>query len=96
MHAMDVMSGGNKGKMQIGQQRTCPKLRHPLHPKFLAACYDLDAGPKRTGKTKLLEFYFYILECADSTYYTGWGTDPERGCAGITPGAIYQKTYPGD
>ena len=22
--------------------------------------------------------YCYILECADSTYYTGWTTDPER------------------
>jgi putative endonuclease len=23
-------------------------------------------------------YYCYILECADTTYYTGWTTDPER------------------
>lgn len=25
-----------------------------------------------------MEFYCYILECADGTYYTGWSTDPSR------------------
>lgn len=25
-----------------------------------------------------MNFYCYILECADGTYYTGWTTDPER------------------
>jgi putative endonuclease len=24
------------------------------------------------------EFYCYILECSDGTFYTGWTTDPER------------------
>lgn len=25
-----------------------------------------------------MNFYCYILECADGTYYTGWTTDPDR------------------
>jgi len=25
-----------------------------------------------------MAYFCYILECADSTYYTGWTTDPER------------------
>jgi putative endonuclease len=25
-----------------------------------------------------MDFYCYILECCDGTYYTGWSTDPER------------------
>ena len=25
-----------------------------------------------------MSFYYYILECADGTYYTGWTTDPKR------------------
>jgi putative endonuclease len=25
-----------------------------------------------------MDFYCYILECSDGTYYTGWSTDPER------------------
>lgn len=25
-----------------------------------------------------MNFYCYILECADGSYYTGWTTDPER------------------
>jgi len=25
-----------------------------------------------------MAFYCYILECADSTFYTGWTTDPAR------------------
>jgi putative endonuclease len=25
-----------------------------------------------------MEFYCYILECADGTFYTGWTTDPPR------------------
>ena len=25
-----------------------------------------------------MNFYCYILECCDGTYYTGWSTDPER------------------
>ena len=25
-----------------------------------------------------MDFYCYILECADGTFYTGWTTDPER------------------
>jgi putative endonuclease len=24
------------------------------------------------------EFYCYVLECADGTFYTGWTTHPER------------------
>jgi putative endonuclease len=24
------------------------------------------------------EYYCYILECADGTFYTGWSTDPQR------------------
>ena len=25
-----------------------------------------------------MDYYCYILKCADGTYYTGWTTDPER------------------
>jgi putative endonuclease len=25
-----------------------------------------------------MDFYCYILECSDGTYYTGWTTDPKR------------------
>jgi putative endonuclease len=25
-----------------------------------------------------MDFYCYILECCDGTYYTGWSTNPER------------------
>ena len=25
-----------------------------------------------------MNFYCYILECADGSFYTGWTTDPER------------------
>jgi putative endonuclease len=25
-----------------------------------------------------MNYFCYILECADGTYYTGWTTDPER------------------
>jgi putative endonuclease len=25
-----------------------------------------------------MDFYCYILECSDGTYYTGWSMDPER------------------
>jgi putative endonuclease len=25
-----------------------------------------------------MDFYCYILECSDGSYYTGWSTDPER------------------
>jgi putative endonuclease len=25
-----------------------------------------------------MNFYCYILECSDGTYYTGWSTDPQR------------------
>jgi putative endonuclease len=25
-----------------------------------------------------MNFYCYIVECADGTYYTGWTTDPTR------------------
>lgn len=25
-----------------------------------------------------MEFFCYILECMDGTYYTGWSTDPQR------------------
>ena len=24
------------------------------------------------------KYYVYILKCADSTFYTGWSTDPQR------------------
>ena len=24
------------------------------------------------------EYYCYILECSDGTFYTGWSTDPQR------------------
>jgi putative endonuclease len=24
------------------------------------------------------EYYCYMIECADGTFYTGWTTDPER------------------
>jgi putative endonuclease len=26
----------------------------------------------------MTDFYCYMLECADGTYYTGWTTDPDR------------------
>jgi putative endonuclease len=26
----------------------------------------------------MAEFFCYIVECADGTYYTGWSTDPEQ------------------
>jgi len=25
-----------------------------------------------------MDFYCYILECSDGTYYTGWSKDPEQ------------------
>ena len=25
-----------------------------------------------------MNFFCYILECSDGTYYTGWSTDPQR------------------
>jgi len=25
-----------------------------------------------------MNYYCYMLKCADGTYYTGWSTDPER------------------
>jgi putative endonuclease len=25
-----------------------------------------------------MDFYCYILECSDGTYYTGWSMDPEQ------------------
>ena len=25
-----------------------------------------------------MAFFCYIVECADSTYYTGWSSDPQR------------------
>lgn len=25
-----------------------------------------------------MDFYCYILECSDGSYYTGWSTDPKR------------------
>lgn len=28
-----------------------------------------------------MNFYCYILECADGTFYTGWTTDPTRRAA---------------
>lgn len=29
-------------------------------------------------KSASTQFFCYIIECADGTYYTGWSTDPER------------------
>ena len=29
-------------------------------------------------KSASAQFFCYIIECADGTYYTGWSTDPER------------------
>ncbi len=26
----------------------------------------------------MTEYFCYILECADGTFYTGWSTDPQR------------------
>jgi putative endonuclease len=28
--------------------------------------------------TEMTEYYCYIVECSDGTFYTGWTTDPER------------------
>ena len=27
---------------------------------------------------RVVEYYCYIVQCADGTYYTGWSTDPEK------------------
>jgi putative endonuclease len=34
-----------------------------------------------------MNFYCYILECADGTFYTGWTTDPKRRVAQHNKGA---------
>lgn len=32
----------------------------------------------KTYNRRVSEFFCYILECADGTFYTGWTTDPQR------------------
>jgi putative endonuclease len=32
----------------------------------------------RAYNRRVPNFFCYILECADGTFYTGWTTDPER------------------
>jgi putative endonuclease len=41
-----------------------------------------------------MNFYCYILECADGTFYTGWTVDPERRVAVHNKGrgARYTRT----
>ncbi len=41
-----------------------------------------------------MNFYCYILECADGTFYTGWTVDPERRLAVHNKGrgARYTRT----
>jgi putative endonuclease len=41
-----------------------------------------------------MNFYCYILECADGTYYTGWTVDPEKRVAVHNKGrgARYTRT----
>ena len=34
--------------------------------------------PETKNEICVLQFFCYIVECTDGTYYTGWSTDPER------------------
>ena len=41
-----------------------------------------------------MEYYVYILKCADGTYYTGITTDPERRLAEHNRGVAAKYTRP--
>ena len=42
------------------------------------------------------DYFCYILECSDGTFYTGWTTDPERRLRQHTAGrgARYTRSHP--
>ena len=44
----------------------------------------------------MAEYFCYIIECTDGTYYTGWTTDPERRLRQHSAGrgARYTRSHP--
>ncbi|HLC05167.1 MAG TPA: GIY-YIG nuclease family protein [Anaerolineales bacterium] len=34
--------------------------------------------PRQAYNARVAEYFCYMIECADGTFYTGWTTDPER------------------
>ncbi len=40
--------------------------------------YEIRSPPGRAYNPRVTEYFCYMIECADGTFYTGWTTDPER------------------